>query len=117
MPTGILRTFFANSLPCPASAPSSSFLPVSSSPPFLPKPRTSLTAPPGRISSLTRSTPAASTRRTSRDVANPPRDSFRTTGIKLNYRVAAQSAQEDILRDFAYGTGGTFYHTRKHLAL
>src|SRR5579884_4174895 len=71
MPTGILRTFFANSLPCPASAPSSSFLPVSSSPPFLPKPRTSLTAPPGRISSLTRSTPAASTRRTSRRYRQP----------------------------------------------
>src|SRR5581483_10119762 len=69
MPTGILRTFFANSLPCPASAPSSSFLPVSSSPPFLPKPRTSLTAPPGRISSLTRSPPAASTRRTSRAIS------------------------------------------------
>jgi VWFA-related protein len=49
------------------------------------------------------------------DVANPPRDSFRTTGIKLNYRVAAQSAQEDILRDFAYGTGGTFYHNRNDL--
>lgn len=49
------------------------------------------------------------------DIANPPRDSYRTAGPKLGYRVAAQSAQEDILRDFAYGTGGTYFHNRNDL--
>jgi len=49
------------------------------------------------------------------DIANPPRDSFRTAGPKTAYRVAAQSAQQDILRDFAYGTGGTFFHNRNDL--
>ena len=49
------------------------------------------------------------------DIANPPRDSYRTAGPKLGYRVAAQSAQQDILRDFAYGTGGTYFHNRNDL--
>jgi VWFA-related protein len=49
------------------------------------------------------------------DIANPARDSFKTGGFKLSYRVAAQSAQEDVLRDFAYGTGGTYYHNRNDL--
>ena len=46
------------------------------------------------------------------DIANPPRDSLRTAGYKSTYRVAAQSAQEDVLAEFADGTGGKFYHNR-----
>ena len=46
------------------------------------------------------------------DIANPPRDSIRTAGYKSTYRVAAQSAQEDVLAEFADGTGGKFYHNR-----
>lgn len=49
------------------------------------------------------------------DIADPARDSLLTGGPKLGYRVAAQSAQEDVLRDFAYGTGGTYYHNRNDL--
>src|SRR5205085_5520486 len=46
------------------------------------------------------------------DLANPPRDTVRTSGYKASYRVAAQSAQEDVLAELADGTGGTFYHNR-----
>ena len=46
------------------------------------------------------------------DIANPPKDSLRTSGFKATYRVAAQSAQEDVLAEFADGTGGKFYHNR-----
>lgn len=46
------------------------------------------------------------------DIANPPNDSVRTAGYKSTYRVAAQSAQEDVLAQFADGTGGRFYHNR-----
>ena len=46
------------------------------------------------------------------DIASPPRDSLRTAGYKSTYRVAAQSAQEDVLAEFADGTGGRFYHNR-----
>ena len=46
------------------------------------------------------------------DIANPPRDSLLTSGYKATYRVAAQSAQEDVLAQFADGTGGRFYHNR-----
>jgi VWFA-related protein len=46
------------------------------------------------------------------DIANPPRDSFRTAGFKLSYRVAAQFAQEDVLAQLADGTGGKFFHNR-----
>ena len=49
------------------------------------------------------------------DIADPPADSFRTAGFKSSYRVAAQSAQTDILADFAAGTGGTFFHNRNDL--
>jgi VWFA-related protein len=49
------------------------------------------------------------------DIADPPRDSITTVGIKGSYRVASQSANEDVLRDFAYGTGGTFFHNRNDL--
>lgn len=46
------------------------------------------------------------------DIANPPKDFGRTGGFKSTYRVAAQSAQEDVLAEFADGTGGRFYHNR-----
>jgi len=46
------------------------------------------------------------------DIANPPRDTIRTAGFKTTYRVAAQAAQEDVLAQFADGTGGRFFHNR-----
>jgi VWFA-related protein len=46
------------------------------------------------------------------DIANPPQDSLRTAGFKTSYRVAAQFAQEDVLAQFADGTGGRFFHNR-----
>src|SRR5467141_4313711 len=46
------------------------------------------------------------------DIADPPRDGFRTAGFKLSYRVAAQLAQEDVLAQLADGTGGKFFHNR-----
>lgn len=46
------------------------------------------------------------------DIANPPNDAVRTAGYKSTYRVAAQSAQDDVLAELADGTGGTFYHNR-----
>src|SRR5215467_10304539 len=46
------------------------------------------------------------------DLANPPNDGIRTAGYKSMYRVVAQSAQEDVLAEFADGTGGRFYHNR-----
>jgi VWFA-related protein len=47
------------------------------------------------------------------DIASSPgRDSIRTAGYRLTYRVSAQSAQEDVLAQFADGTGGKFYHNR-----
>jgi len=49
------------------------------------------------------------------DIANPPRDSFRTAGYKTSYRVQTQSAQSEILDDLALGTGGTFFHNRNDL--
>jgi len=49
------------------------------------------------------------------DIANPPADSFKTAGIRSSYRVSAQSAQDEILADFAAGTGGTYYHNRNDL--
>jgi len=46
------------------------------------------------------------------DIGNPPRDSLRTAGYKSTYRVEAQNSQEDVLAQFADGTGGKFYHNR-----
>jgi VWFA-related protein len=46
------------------------------------------------------------------DIADPPRDTFRTAGYKSSYRVAAQFAQEDVLAQLADGTGGKFFHNR-----
>ncbi|MDP9339672.1 MAG: VWA domain-containing protein [Acidobacteriota bacterium] len=46
------------------------------------------------------------------DIADPPNDSRRTRGFKGTYRVAAQHAQDQVLEEFAVGTGGTFFHNR-----
>ena len=46
------------------------------------------------------------------DIASPVRDSLRTAGYKASYRVATQSAQDEVLAQLADGTGGTFYHNR-----
>ena len=46
------------------------------------------------------------------DIADPPRDSFRTAGYKASYRIASQLAQNEVLAQFADGTGGTFFHNR-----
>jgi VWFA-related protein len=49
------------------------------------------------------------------DIADPSRDSARTAGFKSSYRIAAQGAQDQVLEQFAYGTGGTFFHNRNDL--
>ena len=49
------------------------------------------------------------------DIADPPHDSARTAGFKTSYRVAAQGAQDQVLQELAYGTGGTFFHNRNDL--
>jgi len=46
------------------------------------------------------------------DITNPNIDTPATAGYKSMYRVAAQSAQEDVLAQLADGTGGTFFHNR-----
>src|SRR6266436_2502427 len=46
------------------------------------------------------------------DIADPPKDTYRTVGYKASYRVAAQTAQEDVLAQLADGTGGRFFHNR-----
>jgi VWFA-related protein len=46
------------------------------------------------------------------DIADPPRDTMRTSGLKASYRVSAQFAQEDVLAQLADGTGGKFFHNR-----
>jgi VWFA-related protein len=46
------------------------------------------------------------------DIADPSRDSPRTSGFKSSYRIAAQHEQDLVLQEFASGTGGTFFHNR-----
>ena len=46
------------------------------------------------------------------DIASPSRDTHKTAGYKASYRVAAQSAQDDVMAQLADGTGGTFFHNR-----
>jgi VWFA-related protein len=49
------------------------------------------------------------------DIGSPYRDSSRTAGYHATYRMAAQSAQDDVLAQLADGTGGTFFHNRNDL--
>jgi hypothetical protein len=49
------------------------------------------------------------------DIASPQRSSASTAGITAGYRIAAQSAQSEILQDLAYGTGGSYFHNRNDL--
>ncbi|MBS1867465.1 MAG: VWA domain-containing protein, partial [Acidobacteria bacterium] len=49
------------------------------------------------------------------DIANPPGGSYRVQGPKTLYRTVAQSAQSEILEDFANGTGGAYFHNRNDL--
>jgi VWFA-related protein len=49
------------------------------------------------------------------DIADPPRDSFRSAGYKSTYRIQGQAQQGDVLAQFADGTGGTFFHNRNDL--
>jgi len=46
------------------------------------------------------------------DIADPPHDAWRTAGFKASYRVTSQLAENNILRQLADGTGGTFFHDR-----
>ena len=46
------------------------------------------------------------------DIADSYRDPVQVAGPKDLYRVAAQLAQEDVLAQFADGTGGTYFHNR-----
>jgi VWFA-related protein len=47
------------------------------------------------------------------DIADPSTTgSYRTSGYRATYAVAAQLAQEDVLAELADGTGGTFFHNR-----
>jgi len=46
------------------------------------------------------------------DISSPSHDTYGTAGVKTTYRVAAQTAQEDVLEQLADGTGGIFYHNR-----
>jgi VWFA-related protein len=46
------------------------------------------------------------------DITNPNIDTPAIAGYKSSYRVAAQSAQQDVLSQLADGTGGTFFHNR-----
>jgi len=49
------------------------------------------------------------------DIASPPGGSYRVIGPKTLYRTVAQSAQSEILEEFANGTGGTYFHNRNDL--
>ncbi|HXA00105.1 MAG TPA: VWA domain-containing protein [Candidatus Dormibacteraeota bacterium] len=49
------------------------------------------------------------------DIASPPGGSYRVMGPKALYRTTAQSAQAEILDEFAAGTGGTYFHNRNDL--
>jgi len=49
------------------------------------------------------------------DISRPSSDSFRTGGYKTLYRVDSQFENEFVLSDFAYGTGGMFFHNSNDL--
>ena len=49
------------------------------------------------------------------DISRPSSDTFRTGGYKTLYRVDSQYENQFVLSDFAYGTGGTFFHNSNDL--
>lgn len=49
------------------------------------------------------------------DISQPNTDTPLTAGPKLMYRTQAQLENEYVLADFAYGTGGTFFHNSNDL--
>jgi VWFA-related protein len=49
------------------------------------------------------------------DVSKPMTDTVQTTGLKASYRVQEQSENAYVLGDFAYGTGGSFFHNSNDL--
>ncbi len=49
------------------------------------------------------------------DIAAQTSDTGLTAGLKSSYRLAEQTAQQYVLMDIAYGTGGTFFHNSNDL--
>ncbi len=49
------------------------------------------------------------------DISRPTSDTVQTAGQKTSFRIQAQIEQDYVLRDFAYGTGGTFFHNSNDL--
>lgn len=49
------------------------------------------------------------------DISRPVSDFPRTAGFKTLYRVNSQFENQFVLSDFAYGTGGTFFHNSNDL--
>ena len=49
------------------------------------------------------------------DISQRTSDTGLTAGMKAGYRIAEQTAQQYVLMDFAYGTGGTFFHNSNDL--
>jgi VWFA-related protein len=50
------------------------------------------------------------------DISRASANSIATMGYDTSYRLAAQSAAAGVLRDFAYGTGGTYFGNSNDLA-
>jgi hypothetical protein len=50
------------------------------------------------------------------DVSQPITDTPATAGLKTNYRVQEQFEDGFVLADFAYGTGGTYFHNSNDVA-
>lgn len=50
------------------------------------------------------------------DISRPNSDFPRTAGYKTLYRVDSQFENQFVLGDFAYGTGGTFFHNSNDLS-
>jgi VWFA-related protein len=49
------------------------------------------------------------------DIASPSVSSNKTLSFKASFRVQAQLAQDQVLEQLAYGTGGTFFHNRNDI--
>ncbi len=49
------------------------------------------------------------------DISQTNSDTALTSGPKSTYRMAEQAIQDYVLMDFAYGTGGTFFHNSNDL--